>query len=54
MIGSKIGMARLQYVNKRDLYEVDEIKRDILSIYRNDIRKYADNQETKVSCYKVE
>ena len=37
------------YVNKRDLYEVDEIKRDILSIYRNDIRKYADNQETKVS-----
>lgn len=37
------------YVSKRDLYEVDEIKRDILSIYRNDIRKYADNQETKVS-----
>ena len=37
------------YVTKRDLYEVDEIKRDILSIYRNDIRKYADNQETKVS-----
>ena len=37
------------YVSKRDLYEVDEIKRDILSVYRNDIRKYADNQETKVS-----
>ena len=37
------------YVSRRDLYEVDEIKRDILSIYRNDIRKYADNQETKVS-----
>lgn len=37
------------YVSRRDFQEVDEIKRDILSIYKNDIRKYADNQETKVS-----
>lgn len=37
------------YANTRDFDKVDEIKRDILSIYRNDIRKYADNQENKVA-----
>lgn len=37
------------YVDTRDFDKVDERKRDILSIYRNDIRKYADNQETKVA-----
>ena len=25
---------------------MDEVKRDILALYRNDIHKYADNQET--------
>lgn len=37
------------YVDTRDFDKVDERKRDILGIYRNDIRKYADNQETKVA-----
>ena len=36
------------YVNKRDFDRVDEIKRDILNLYRNDIMKYADGQEMKV------
>lgn len=38
-----------KYVDTRDFEKVDEVKRDILSLYRNDIRKYADNQETKVA-----
>lgn len=38
-----------KYVNERDFGKVDEVKRDILALYRNDIKKYAENQETKVS-----
>ncbi|MCB6973002.1 MULTISPECIES: ATP-binding protein [Butyricimonas] len=38
-----------KYIETRDFEKVDEIKRDILTLYRNDIRKYADNQETKVT-----
>ena len=38
-----------QYVETRDFEKVDETKRDILTLYRNDIYKYADNQETKVA-----
>ena len=38
-----------KYVETRDFEKVDEVKRDILALYRNDIRKYADNQETKVA-----
>ena len=41
--------AVLKYVETRDFEKVDEVKRDILALYRNDIRKYADNQETKVA-----
>ncbi len=37
-----------KYVETRDFERVDEVKRDILSLYRNDIRKYAEGQETKV------
>lgn len=37
------------YIDTRDFDKVDERKRDILSIYRNDIQKYADNQENKVT-----
>jgi len=37
------------YVETRNLEKVDEVKRDILALYRNDIRKYAENQETKVA-----
>ena len=38
-----------KYVETRDFERVDEVKRDILALYRNDIHKYADNQETKVA-----
>ncbi len=38
-----------KYVETRDFEKVDEVKRDILALYRNDIRKYADNQENKVT-----
>jgi predicted AAA+ superfamily ATPase len=38
-----------KYVQTNDFDKVDEVKRDILTLYRNDIRKYADNQETKVT-----
>ena len=41
--------AVLKYVETRDFEKVDEVKRDILALYRNDIHKYADNQETKVA-----
>lgn len=39
--------AVLKYMETKDFEGVDETKRDILALYRNDIRKYADNQETK-------
>ncbi len=38
-----------KYVDTKDFKLVDEIKRDILSLYQKDIRKYADNQEIKVA-----
>ncbi|MDD2951888.1 MAG: ATP-binding protein [Parabacteroides sp.] len=38
-----------KFVKVKNFEEVDEVKRDILALYRNDIRKYADNQETKVT-----
>ncbi|MCQ2346991.1 MAG: AAA family ATPase [Paludibacteraceae bacterium] len=37
-----------QYVQTRDLEQVDRVKRDILTIYRNDIRKYAGRLAMKV------
>lgn len=37
------------YVETRDFNKVDDVKRQILKLYRNDIRKYADNYETKVT-----
>ena len=41
--------AVLKYVETRDFEKVDEVKRDILALYRNDIHKYADNQELPLS-----
>lgn len=38
-----------KYTATRDFAQVDEIKRDILALYRNDIKKYADGQETRVA-----
>lgn len=37
------------YIESRDFDKVDAVKRQILKLYRNDIRKYADNFETKVT-----
>jgi hypothetical protein len=48
MIVGGMPQAVKKYVDTRDFERVDEVKRDILSLYRNDINKYADNQETKV------
>lgn len=36
-----------EYVESRDFDRVDSIKRDILSLYRNDIQKHADGNELK-------
>ncbi len=49
MIVGGMPQAVQAYVDTHDFDKVDERKRDILSIYRNDIRKYADNQENKVA-----
>lgn len=49
MIVGGMPQAVAKYAETRDFEKVDEIKRDILALYRNDIRKYADQQETKVS-----
>ncbi|MEA5127364.1 MAG: AAA family ATPase [Proteiniphilum sp.] len=38
-----------KYVEARDFEKVDEVKRDIIALYRNDIHKYANSQETKVT-----
>lgn len=38
-----------KYVETRDFEKVDEVKRDILALYRNDIKKYAEGQEMKVT-----
>ena len=49
MVVGGMPQAVAKYVETRDFERVDEVKRDILSLYRNDIRKYADTQETKVA-----
>ncbi len=37
------------FVESRDFQKVDAVKRRILTLYRNDIHKYADNEETHVT-----
>ena len=49
MIVGGMPQAVKKYIETQDFVKVDEVKRDILALYRNDIKKYADNQETKVS-----
>lgn len=49
MIVGGMPQAVKKYIETRDFVKVDEVKRDILALYSNDIKKYADNQETKVS-----
>lgn len=41
--------AIMSYVEHKDMREVDEIKRSILSLYRNDISKYAGRSAPKVT-----
>ncbi len=41
--------AVMSYVEHKDMREVDEIKRSILSLYRNDISKYAGRSAPKVT-----
>lgn len=38
-----------KYVDSKDFREIDNIKRDIIALYRNDISKYAGRQAPKVS-----
>lgn len=39
----------LRYVETQDFRKMEAVKRQILTLYRNDIHKYADNAETKVT-----
>ena len=38
----------LEYINTKSFQEADKIKRDLLSLYRDDIRKHADEINLKV------
>lgn len=49
MIVGGMPQAVKKYIETRDFVKVDEVKRDILALYSNDIKKHADNQETNVS-----
>lgn len=49
MIVGGMPQAVKKYIETRDFVKVDEVKRDILALYSNDIKKYADNQKTNVS-----
>ncbi len=39
----------VKYVEARDFEKVDEVERDILALYRNDIMRYAEGQKMKVT-----
>lgn len=49
MIVGGMPQAVEKFVKTQDFDRVDEVKRDILSLYRNDIRKYADSAELRVT-----
>lgn len=49
MIVGGMPQAVNKYVETRNFEKVDEVKRDILSLYRKQIRRYADRQEPKVT-----
>lgn len=48
MIVGGMPQAVAKYIETHDFNDVDRIKRRIIDLYRNDIRKYADGEETKV------
>lgn len=49
MIVGGMPQAISKYVATRDFDEVDRIKRNILNLYRNDIRKYGDGEENRIT-----
>ena len=49
MIVGGMPQAVLAYIETRNFEKVDYVKRQILRLYRNDIRKYAEGAETRVS-----
>jgi hypothetical protein len=49
MIVGGMPQAVAKYVATRDFQAVDEVKRDILHLYRGDIQKYAESQALKVT-----
>lgn len=49
MIVGGMPQAVEKYAETCDFNEVDRIKRNIINLYRNDIRKYADGEETRVT-----
>ena len=49
MVVGGMPQAVLAYIETREFQKVEGVKRRILNLYRNDIRQYADNLETKVT-----
>ena len=49
MIVGGMPQAVAKYIETHDFAAVDSVKRDILALYRNDIRNYADNQESRAT-----
>ena len=49
MVIGGMPQAILKYIETKDFAAVESIKHQILTLYRNDIAKYADNAETKVT-----
>ncbi len=49
MIVGGMPQAVIKFLETHDYDEVDRVKRNIINLYRNDIRKYADGEETKVT-----
>ena len=49
MVIGGMPQAVLRYIETKDVRKVESVKRQILTLYRNDIHKYADNAEAKVT-----
>ena len=49
MIVGGMPQAVLSYIESKDFEQVDQTKRNIVRLYRNDIQKYAVNAETRVT-----
>lgn len=49
MIVGGMPQAVMKFIETHDYDEVDRVKRQIISLYRNDIRKYADGEEIRVT-----